>query len=77
MKKTVFIPGQTYIPSSGKVFDEEEINNAIKAAKDGWWTEGRFAKQFEKEFSQFLGVKYVSLINSGSSANLVALASFR
>ncbi len=72
---TKFVPGKTYIPSSGKVFDEEEINNAIKVAKDGWWTEGRFAKQFESDFRKFMGVRYVSLVNSGSSANLVALAS--
>jgi CDP-6-deoxy-D-xylo-4-hexulose-3-dehydrase len=62
-----------YIPVSGKVFDKEEINNAIKVAKDGWWTEGEFAKLFEKNFSSYLGVKYVSLVNSGSSANLLAL----
>src|SRR3989344_6725656 len=74
MKKLKFIPGKTYIPSSGKVYDEEEINNAIAAARDGWWTEGRFAKQFESDFSRFLGVKYVSLVNSGSSANLLAVA---
>ncbi|MEK7633224.1 MAG: lipopolysaccharide biosynthesis protein RfbH [Patescibacteria group bacterium] len=70
----MFIPGKTYIPVSGKVFDKEEINNAIEAAKDGWWTEGRWAKQFESDFKKFLGVNYVSLVNSGSSANLVALA---
>jgi len=70
-----FILGETYIPCSGKVFDKEEINNAIKAAKDGWWTEGRFAKQFETDFKKFLGVKYVSLVNSGSSANLLVLYS--
>jgi CDP-6-deoxy-D-xylo-4-hexulose-3-dehydrase len=64
-----------YIPVSGKVFDNEEINNAIEAAKDGWWTEGRWAKEFEKEFKKFVGVNFVSLVNSGSSANLVALAS--
>ncbi|MBI3380326.1 lipopolysaccharide biosynthesis protein RfbH [Candidatus Gottesmanbacteria bacterium] len=64
-----------YIPVSGKVFDIEEINNAIKVAKDGWWTEGEFAKRFEKDFSKFMEVRYVSLVNSGSSANLVALAS--
>ncbi len=67
-----FIPGKTYIPASGKVFDEEEINNAIAAAKDGWWTEGRFSEKFEKKFADYLGIKYVTLVNSGSSANLVA-----
>ncbi len=75
MKRKIFIPGETYVPVSGKVFDEEEINNAIKVAKDGWWTEGEFTKQFEKDFSQFTGLRYVSLVNSGSSANLVAFAS--
>lgn len=62
-----------YIPASGKVFNTEEINNAIKVAKDGWWTEGKFSKLFEKNFSSYLGRKYVTLVNSGSSANLVAL----
>ena len=64
-----------YIPVSGKVYDHEEINNAIAAAKDCWWTEGRFAKQFETDFKKYLGVNYVSLVNSGSSANLLALYS--
>jgi len=64
-----------YIPVSGKVFDHEEIDNAIAAARDGWWTEGRWAKQFETDFKKYLGVNFVSLVNSGSSANLVALAS--
>jgi CDP-6-deoxy-D-xylo-4-hexulose-3-dehydrase len=56
------------------VFDDEEIGNAVQAAKDGWWTEGEFAKKFENEFKKFLGVRYVTLVNSGSSANLLALA---
>jgi CDP-4-dehydro-6-deoxyglucose reductase, E1 len=64
-----------YLPASGKVFDKKEINNAIEAAKDGWWTEGRFARQFENDFRKYLGVKYVALANSGSSANLLAVAS--
>jgi CDP-6-deoxy-D-xylo-4-hexulose-3-dehydrase len=68
-----FIPGKTYIPSSGKVFNHVEIDNAIKVARDGWWTEGEFVKLFEKQFSSYLGLKYVSLVNSGSSANLLAL----
>lgn len=75
MKLLTFIPGKTYIPVTGKIFDNEEINNAVQAAHDGWWTEGRFAKQFEADFKKFLGVKYVSLVNSGSSANLLAVAS--
>jgi len=70
-----FIPGETYIPVSGKVYDEAEINNAIEAARDGWWTEGRFTKDFERKFKAFMGRRYVSLVNSGSSANLVALYS--
>lgn len=70
-----FIPGQSYVRVSGKVFDNEEIDNAIKAAKDGWWTEGEFGKRFEAGFRKFMGVRYVSLVNSGSSANLAALAS--
>ena len=69
-----FIPGQTYIPSSGKVYDQKEINNAIEAVKDGWWTEGRWAKKFEGKFKKLLGTKFVSLVNSGSSANLLAVA---
>ena len=64
-----------YIPPSGKVFNDEEINNAISAAKEAWWTEGKWAKQFESDFKKFLGVRYVTLVNSGSSANLLALVS--
>jgi CDP-6-deoxy-D-xylo-4-hexulose-3-dehydrase len=73
-KPDKFNPGKTYIPSSGKIFDGKEINNAIQAAKDGWWTEGRFTQEFERKFSKYLGVKYISLANSGSSANLLAVA---
>ena len=70
-----FEPGKTYIPVTGKVFDNDEIENAIEVAKEGWWTEGRFTKDFERQFKAFMGVRYVSLVNSGSSANLVALYS--
>src|SRR5690348_3293798 len=68
-----FVPGVTPVPVSGKVFDQEELINGVEAILDGWWTEGHFAEEFEREFSKFLGVRYVSLVNSGSSANLVAL----
>lgn len=75
MKNSKFIPGKTYIPVSGKVYDQEEIELGIKAVKDGWWTEGRWAKLFEANFSKFLEIKYITLVNSGSSANLLALSS--
>lgn len=75
MKKVKFVPGETYVPVSGKVFDREEIDNAIEAAEDGWWTEGRWAKKFESMFGKYLGMNHVTLVNSGSSANLNALAS--
>lgn len=68
-----FVPGETPVPVSGKVFDESEILNCVDAILDGWWTEGRFAQEFEREFGKFLGIRYVSLVNSGSSANLLAL----
>ena len=74
-KQKKFIPGKTLIPVSGKVFDEEELINGVEAVLDGWWTEGRFAKKFETAFQKFMGVKYTSLVNSGSSANLLAVAS--
>lgn len=73
-KRRQFVSGKSSIPVSGKVFDEEEISFGIEAVLDGWWTEGRFAQEFEKEFSSYLGVRYVTLVNSGSSANLVALS---
>lgn len=69
-----FVPGQTYIPVSGKVFDEKELTNGIQSILEGWWTEGKFAGEFEKKFASILGVRYVSLVNSGSSANLVAFS---
>ncbi len=73
--KTPFVPGVSPVPVSGKVFDEKELLSGVEAVLDGWWTEGRFAERFEKEFAAFLGSRYVSLVNSGSSANLIALTS--
>lgn len=75
MRKKMAKKPNRYIPVSGKVFNQHEIKNAIAAAKDGWWTEGRFAKEFESKFRALLPINYVTLVNSGSSANLVALAS--
>lgn len=72
--KERFVPGKTPIHVSGKVFDEEELLTGTEAILDGWWTEGKHAQAFEREFGAYLGVRYVSLVNSGSSANLVALS---
>lgn len=69
-----FIPSISPVPVSGKVFDEKELLLGIDAILDGWWTEGRFAQKFERKFAKLLGVRYVSLVNSGSSANLVAFS---
>jgi CDP-4-dehydro-6-deoxyglucose reductase, E1 len=63
------------VPASGKVFDEKEILGIVDAALDCWWTEGRFSTELSAKLSTFLGLKHVLLVNSGSSANLIALAS--
>jgi CDP-6-deoxy-D-xylo-4-hexulose-3-dehydrase len=69
-----FIPGETPVPISGKVFDAEEIRLLVDAGLDFWLTTGRYAAQFETEFSRFFGLRYAMLTNSGSSANLLALS---
>lgn len=69
--KKDFQPGDR-ISYGGRVFDEKEIVNLVDSALDFWLTTGKYAEQFEKEFAEFLGVKYCSLTNSGSSANLLA-----
>ncbi|MDI6603792.1 MAG: lipopolysaccharide biosynthesis protein RfbH [Thermoanaerobacteraceae bacterium] len=74
-KEEIFIPGETYIPPSGKVLDEDDLTNLIDASLDMWLTSGRYAKEFEKRFAEFLGANYCSLVNSGSSANLIAVSS--
>jgi CDP-6-deoxy-D-xylo-4-hexulose-3-dehydrase len=67
-----FISGN-FIPYAGRVFDEKEISNLVDAALDFWLTAGKYAEKFEKDFADFLGMTYCSLVNSGSSANLLAI----
>ena len=69
-----FVPGETPVPISGKVFDAAEMRLLVDSALDFWLTTGRFAEQFEKEFARWLGVRECVLVNSGSSANLVAVS---
>src|SRR5579872_6488836 len=69
-----FIPGVSPVPVSGKVIDGADISAVVEAALDGWFTTGRFAEIFERNLARFVGVRSASLVNSGSSANLVALS---
>jgi CDP-4-dehydro-6-deoxyglucose reductase, E1 len=72
--KQEFSPGKTKVHCAGRVFDSEELVLAVEASLDFWLTLGRFGTQFEKEFAEYFGVRFASLVNSGSSANLVALS---
>ena len=72
--KKSFIPGDSAVPVSGKVFDEKEMINMVEAVLEGWWTEGHFAEEFESKLSHWLEVKQAILVNSGSSANLLAIS---
>jgi CDP-6-deoxy-D-xylo-4-hexulose-3-dehydrase len=69
-----FIPGSTTVPYAGRVFDEDEVEAAISATLDFWLTLGPEGAAMEKELAEFLGVKHSLLVNSGSSANLVAFS---
>jgi len=67
-----FIPGKSRINYAGRVFDEKEMINLTDSSLEFWLTYGRYSKEFEEKLSEFLGVKYTFLVNSGSSANLLA-----
>ena len=68
-----FVPGDK-IGYAGRVFDEREMVNLVDSALDFWLTAGDYAERFEKGLADYLGVPYCALVNSGSSANLVAVA---
>lgn len=69
-----FLPGASAVPPSGKVIGVEELKNMVEASLDGWLTTGRFNIEFEKKLANFIGVKHLITVNSGSSANLVAFS---
>ncbi len=69
-----FVPGTTPVPVSGRVFDGDEVSTLVDASLDFWLTTGRFAEAFERALATFVGVRHAVLVNSGSSANLLALA---
>ena len=70
-----FISGKSRVPYAGRVYNEKEMINLVDSALDFWLTTGRYTERFERDFADFLGVKYAFLVNSGSSANLLAFKS--
>ena len=69
-----FIPGESRINYAGRVYNEREMISLVDASLDFWLTTGRYARQFEEELANFIGVRYCLLTNSGSSANLLAIS---
>jgi CDP-6-deoxy-D-xylo-4-hexulose-3-dehydrase len=69
-----FVPGETPIRYAGRVFDDEEMARLAEATLDFWLTAGRFTREFEKGLARFVGRRHALLVNSGSSANLLALS---
>ena len=71
--KKVFVPGESAIPVTGKVFGKEELTAAVQASLDFWLTSGPYTEQFESRFAKTVGMRHAFMVNSGSSANLLAL----
>ena len=69
-----FIAGETKIPFAGRIYDEDEMVNLVDSSLDFWLTSGRYAEEFESDFAEYMEQSYSLLVNSGSSANLVALS---
>lgn len=69
-----FIPGKSRVNYAGRVFDSQELVNAVEASLDFWLTEGRYSEEFSSKIAEFLEVEHVLLTNSGSSANLLAFS---
>ena len=69
-----FIPGETPVPVTGKVFDKSEIIAAINSSLDFWLTAGPETEKFERDFAKYVNMRHAFMVNSGSSANLVALS---
>jgi len=71
-QEKVFITGKTRVNYAGRVFDEKEMINLVDSSLDFWLTYGDYSKQFEKKLAEYLGIRWTFLVNSGSSANLLA-----
>ncbi|GEM54391.1 lipopolysaccharide biosynthesis protein RfbH [Flavobacterium branchiophilum NBRC 15030 = ATCC 35035] len=68
----IIVPGENYIPVTGKVLDAQDLLYGVESVLDGWLTTGRYGEAFEKDFAKWFGSRTSLLVNSGSSANLVA-----
>ena len=68
-----FLPGDSAVPVSGRVFDAAEMRLLVDSALDFWLTTGRYAAEFERAFAGWFGLRECVLVNSGSSANLLAV----
>ena len=69
-----FIPGESAVPVTGKVFGPEELNAAVHASLDFWLTSGPYTEKFESRFAKTVGMRHAFMVNSGSSANLLAMS---
>lgn len=69
-----FVPGETPVPVSGRVYDASDMQHLVDAGLDFWLTTGRFATEFERRFAQLMETRHAILVNSGSSANLLAVS---
>ena len=74
LPSTPFVRGQTPVPVSGKILDADDYVNLVDASLEGWLTAGRFHDEFERRLARYVGVRNAVFVNSGSSANLVALS---
>lgn len=72
--KSAFLPGEMYVNYAGRFFDEKELLNLVDSALEFWLTSGRYEEEFCRKLNEYLNVKHTILVNSGSSANLLALS---
>jgi len=69
-----FVPGKSRVNYAGRVFDEQEMTNLVDSSLEFWLTYGRYSKQFEQKLAEYLNIRFALLVNSGSSANLLAFS---
>ena len=73
-QKLDFLPQISQVPINGRVFDSNEVKELVKASLEFWLTDGEYSEKFSSKMSEFLNMKFVRIVNSGSSANLVAIS---